>query len=67
MDASLNAEIEAAGDMKGAVIARHAATDKLCELTMSTFATAYGSEAGVAALKWLPFGGISLSHQLRKA
>eukprot|EP00595_Chromulina_sp_UTEXLB2642_P001647 CAMPEP_0196766012 /NCGR_PEP_ID=MMETSP1095-20130614/16996_1 /TAXON_ID=96789 ORGANISM="Chromulina nebulosa, Strain UTEXLB2642" /NCGR_SAMPLE_ID=MMETSP1095 /ASSEMBLY_ACC=CAM_ASM_000446 /LENGTH=117 /DNA_ID=CAMNT_0042125781 /DNA_START=839 /DNA_END=1189 /DNA_ORIENTATION=+ len=28
---------------------------------MEIFVTAYGSEAGVAALKWLPFGGLYLT------
>jgi glucokinase len=49
--------IEAAGDMKGGVIATNQDNCRLCKLTMEIFTTAYGAEAGVAALKWLPFGG----------
>ena len=89
--------MEAAGDMKGAVIATNQGNE-LCHKTMEIFATvsqlqsyevlssshrlfylcycsyrplcytlllascilllqAYGAEAGVAALKWLPYGG----------
>lgn len=46
----------AAGELQGAVIATHP-EDDLCAQTMRIFVTAYGSEAGVAALKWLPYGG----------
>lgn len=46
----------AAGDMMGKAIATNT-SNELCHLTMQIFAGAYGSEAGVAALKWLPQGG----------
>ena len=36
----------------------------LCELVMQTFAAAYGSEAGVAALKWIPLGGLYIAGGL---
>lgn len=57
-------ELEAAGDMRGAVIAKHKDDDELCNKTMELFATAYGAEAGVAALKWLPYGGLYLTGGL---
>mmetsp|Transcript_26387 Transcript_26387/g.26638 ORF Transcript_26387/g.26638 Transcript_26387/m.26638 type:complete len:408 (+) Transcript_26387:97-1320(+) len=37
---------------------------KLCQQTMEIFVTAYGSEAGVAALKWMPKGGLYLAGGL---
>ena len=63
--AALQQEVEAAGDMKGAVIAAHAQKgNEVCKKVMEVFATAYGAEAGVAALKWLPFGGLYLTGGL---
>jgi glucokinase len=59
VDKDVAAQIAAAGDMKGAVIAKNT-QNELCRLTMELFVTAYGAEAGVAALKWLPFGGLYL-------
>jgi len=65
VSAPLQSEVEAAGDMKGAVIAAHAQKgDEVCKKVMEVFATAYGAEAGVAALKWLPFGGLYLTGGL---
>jgi glucokinase len=57
-------KILAAGDMKGAIIAQNQATCELCTQTMTIFAAAYGSEAGVAGLKWLPRGGLYLTGGL---
>lgn len=64
MDPALQKEYEAAAE-KGAVISQNAGTpdqpkDALCHWTMRIFAGAYGSEVGVAGLKWMPFGGIYL-------
>ena len=66
------AEIAAAGEMKGKVIATHAQTGaafapfcELCKMTMQTFAGAYGAEAGVAALKWIPLGGLYIAGGLK--
>ena len=53
-----------AGDLKGASIAKHQHSNKLCQLTMQAFVRAYGAEAGVAALKWLPTGGLYLAGGL---
>ena len=65
VSADVRAEVAAAGDMKGAVIAAHARQgDDICKKTMGVFVGAYGAEAGVAALKWLPFGGLYLTGGL---
>ena len=61
--------ILAAGEMKGKVISTHARIGaaphcELCELVMETFASAYGAEAGVAALKWIPLGGLYIAGGL---
>jgi len=50
---------------KGAVVSEHAGTpkkpgDKICNRVMHMFSRAYGAEAGVACLKWMPFGGLYL-------
>lgn len=55
---------EAAGDMRPAVVAKNSDKDELCKLAMEIFTSAYGSEAGVAGLKWLPFGGLYLAGGL---
>ena len=65
MNAAVHAEVAAAGDMKGAVISSHARQgDDICKKTMDVFVGAYGAEAGVAGLKWLPFGGLYLTGGL---
>jgi glucokinase len=64
VDAALYQKISDAGDLKGKIIAQNAPQNELCHLTMSIFAGAYGAEAGVAALKWLPFGGLYLTGGL---
>ena len=46
----------------GAVVARGAREgDLLCTKAVSIFSECYGSEAGVAALKWMPYGGLYVS------
>ena len=61
LDTALDGEIEASGDMKGAVIATAKGKNKLCERVMDVFTTAYGSECGTAALKYLPTGGVYIA------
>lgn len=63
-DASVHKEIAAAGDLKGAAIAKHAPTDSLCRRTMDIFVAAYGAEAGSMGLKFLPYGGLYLTGGL---
>lgn len=57
-------QVNNAGDLKGAVIASYQDRDELCKETMKIFIQAYGAEAGVAALKWLPYGGLFLAGGL---
>jgi len=48
--------------MKGAIVAAGArAGDVVCSKVVSIFSECYGSEAGNAALKWLPYGGMYVS------
>jgi len=63
VDHEIQAKIESAGDMKGAVIAGNQ-ENVICEQTMSIFLRAYGAETGDACLKWLPYGGIYLTGGL---
>lgn len=60
IDATLHAKIEAIGKEKGGIIATNQANNEICKKAMEIFAAAYGSEAGVAALKFLPYGGLYL-------
>ena len=54
-------EISIARDLKPAVIAKNTNNCKNCKLTMEIFMTHYGCEAGVAACKWIPKGGLYLT------
>jgi glucokinase len=54
----------AAGEKAPAVVAKNSEKDELCRMAMEIFTSAYGSEAGVAGLKWLPFGGLYLAGGL---
>lgn len=60
----VQAEFIKAGDMKGKVVATNAKKCELCELTMSTFATAYGSEVGCVGIKLIPTGGLYVTGGL---
>ena len=64
INGKIKASIDGAGELKGAVIAMSTKEDELCKMTMEIFIEAYGSEAGVAALKWLPHGGLYLTGGL---
>ena len=63
-------EFLAAGDMRGKVIAMHSRKDGaapycgLCAQTMQIFAAAYGSEAGVLGLKFIPLNGLYVAGGL---
>ena len=40
---------------------KHQSTDSLCGQSMQIFYQCYGAEAGLAGLKWLPYGGLYLT------
>ena len=63
VDEDIHAKIQSAGDLKGRVIATNQ-QNLVCKQTMEIFITSYGAEAGVAALKWLPYGGLYLTGGL---
>ena len=47
---------------QGGAVAMYAARgDAVCQKAVDIFVECYGSEAGVAALKWLPYGGLYIS------
>jgi glucokinase len=56
--------ISMAKEFKSAVISKHQGTDSLCKESMSIFYQCYGAEAGLAGLKWLPYGGLYLTGGL---
>jgi len=64
VDNAVKAAFDAAGDLKGKVVADHYGKDALCTTAMKIFITAFGAEAGVCGLKWLPFGGLYLAGGL---
>jgi len=54
--------LAAASHMKGAIVAKGShAGQRVCKKAVDIFNECYGSEVGVAALKWLPFGGLYIS------
>jgi len=63
VDPKLDAEYMAAPPhMKSAIVARgNAEGQEVCKHAIDTFVECYGSEVGVAALKWLPRGGLYIS------
>jgi glucokinase len=61
VDPAIHAAIAAGGDLKAAVVARNKDENSLCRATMDIFLTHYGSEAGVACLKWMPTAGLYIT------
>lgn len=62
VNADVDAAFLAAEDQRGGVVAQAAnAGDSLCSQAMDIMLGAYGAEAGVAALKFLPFGGLYIA------
>lgn len=54
--------LDADKDQRGAIVAQCAAKgNSVCQMSVSVFNQCYGSEVGVAALKWLPYGGLYVS------
>eukprot|EP00123_Amoebidium_parasiticum_P009743 comp19681_c0_seq1/m.23354 comp19681_c0_seq1/g.23354 ORF comp19681_c0_seq1/g.23354 comp19681_c0_seq1/m.23354 type:complete len:432 (-) comp19681_c0_seq1:37-1332(-) len=47
--------------VKSSVVMKYADTDEVCAQTMDIVIATYGSEAGCAALKWLPYGGLYIT------
>jgi len=59
--AEVDEAIMGAGDQMGGKVAQNASSCGLCKVAMDIMFTTYGSEAGVAALKWLPYGGLYIA------
>lgn len=53
-----------AGDEQGRVVATNATENSLCQEAMSIMMSAYGCEAGSAAIKWMPTGGLFVTGGL---
>jgi glucokinase len=51
-------------DDRGKIVAEHIETNQLCRQALSVLLSAYGCEAGSAALKWIPTGGLYISGGL---
>jgi len=65
VDVEIDAAIEAAGDMKGMAITQHVdhteKRNELCASALKIVVSTYGAEAGSAALKWAPRGGMYIA------
>jgi len=63
LDPKLDKEYEAApAHLKGAIVAKGSQQGQaVCKKAVDIFVECYGSEVGVAALKWLPRGGLYIS------
>ena len=54
--------LNAPSDKRGAIVAKCAGEEnRVCAKAVEIFMQCYGSETGVAALKWLPYGGLYIS------
>jgi hypothetical protein len=60
-DDKFDKELQSAGDLKPALIAKNQLSNELCKQTMNIFLTHYGCEASTAAVKWIPTGGLYLT------
>ena len=45
------------------LFSQYQSTDTLCRQSMEIFYHCYGAEAGLAGLKWLPYGGLYLTGE----
>lgn len=63
-DKAVHDKIMAATKDKQAAIITSNLSAKLCRKTMDIFLSTYGTEAGAAALKWMPSGGLYLTGGL---
>ena len=58
-------ELQGDTSLKGQVISKYADLgDTLCQQTIALFVEAYGAEAGLTCLKFLPYGGLYLAGGL---
>lgn len=58
-------EMNGDGEIKGQIISKYADLgDSLCQKTIALFVEAYGAEAGLTCLKFLPYGGLYLAGGL---
>jgi len=57
---AVKAKIDSSDDLQAAVIAINQDACSICKRSMGIFFETYGVEAGVAALKWMPTGGLFL-------
>mmetsp|Transcript_15600 Transcript_15600/g.24263 ORF Transcript_15600/g.24263 Transcript_15600/m.24263 type:complete len:369 (+) Transcript_15600:123-1229(+) len=64
VDKEIHAEFEAAGDMQAKVVALNAKEGTLFHQAMEIMISAYGSEVGSGALKWIPTGGLYVTGGL---
>lgn len=64
VDKTVDAAFRAAGELGGKIVSENAKAGTLAGMALDIFAGAYGSEAGVAGLKWMPFGGLFITGGL---
>lgn len=64
VDKKVHDEFLAAGDMQGRVVGTNATEGSLCEQAILISVSAYGSECGSAALKFIPTGGLYVTGGL---
>lgn len=64
VDKKIQKEFDAAGDDKGRVVATNATEGSLCLQAIELMMSAYGSEVGNAAIKFIPTGGLFVTGGL---
>lgn len=64
VDTAIHDEFIKSDDTQGQIVGENAATDKLCRQAMDIMMSAYGCEAGSAALKWIPRSGLFITGGL---
>lgn len=64
IDKKIHKEFLGAEDQQGRVVAVNAKPGSLCRQAMSIMMSAYGCEAGSAAIKWIPTGGLFVTGGL---
>eukprot|EP00545_Synedropsis_sp_CCMP1620_P007303 CAMPEP_0119005716 /NCGR_PEP_ID=MMETSP1176-20130426/1886_1 /TAXON_ID=265551 /ORGANISM="Synedropsis recta cf, Strain CCMP1620" /LENGTH=413 /DNA_ID=CAMNT_0006957557 /DNA_START=53 /DNA_END=1294 /DNA_ORIENTATION=- len=64
VDKAVHDEFLSAGDMQGKVVSVNAKDGSLCKQALEIMISAYGSEVGSAAVKWIPTGGLFVTGGL---